>query len=184
MAQRGQREVAVPEAHAAAEEIASVLFRFGEERHSRRIARAICDAREKTPLRTTRQLVEIVERSVPRTRRRKDRAEKHPATRTFQAIRIFINSELEELEAALEQSLSVLAPGGRLVAISFHSLEDRIVKRFMRNRSKPAPADTGFPEEIEPLLEIIGKPRRPGDDEVQTNPRARSAVLRVAEKRS
>ena len=167
------------------QEIATVLFRFGEERHSRRIARAIVRERNKTPLRTTRQLSQIVERSLPRApwkRRRMGHSEKHPATRVFQAIRIFINRELEELEAGLEQSIEVLMPGGRLVTISFHSLEDRIVKRFMRARSRPASAH----EEINgggPTLKIIGKPLRPDEDEIRANPRARSAVMRVAEKR-
>lgn len=171
---------------ADAEEIASVLFRFGEEKHSRRIARAICEARRKTPLRTTRQLAEIVERAaprVPRTRREKGQAAKHPATRVFQAIRIYVNRELEELEAVLEQSIEVLMPGGRLVALSFHSLEDRMVKRFMRSRSKPVYTDERGSGETAPLLEIVGKPMRPSEDEVRANPRARSAVMRVAEKR-
>jgi len=171
---------------ADAEEIASVLFRFGEEKHSRRIARAICEARRKTPLRTTRQLAEIVERAaprVPRQRRGKGQSAKHPATRVFQAIRIYVNRELEELEAALEQSIEVLMPGGRLVVVSFHSLEDRMVKRFMRSRSKPVYTDERGSGETAPLLEVVGKPMRPSEDEVRANPRARSAVMRVAEKR-
>ncbi len=166
------------------QEIATVLFRFGEERHSRRIARAIVRERNKGPLRTTRQLAHIVERSVPRApwkRRRMGHPDKHPATRVFQAIRIFINRELEELEAGLEQSIKVLMPEGRLVTISFHSLEDRIVKRFMRARSRP-PAHEGF-NGGEPTLKTIGKPLRPDEEEIRANPRARSAVLRVAEKR-
>lgn len=172
---------------ADSEEIASVLYRFGEERHSRRIARAICEMRRKTPLRTTRQLAEIVERAAPRAPqqgRRRGQAEKHPATRVFQAIRIFVNRELEELEAALEQSVDVLKPGGRLVTISFHSLEDRMVKRFMRALSKSASADDRHPGDVGPLLEIVSKPRRPVEEEIRANPRARSAVMRVAEKRS
>lgn len=172
---------------ADSEEIASVLYRFGEERNSRRIARAICEMRRKTPLRTTRQLAEIVERAAPRAprqRRRRGRAEKHPATRVFQAIRIFVNRELEELEAVLEQSVEVLKPGGRLVTISFHSLEDRMVKRFMRALSKSASADDRHPGDDGPLLKIVSKPRRPVEEEIRANPRARSAVMRVAEKRS
>ncbi len=171
---------------AGSEEIASVLFRFGEERHSRRIARAICEARRKSPLRTTRQLAELVERAVPRAprqRHRKSSSEKHPATRVFQAIRIFVNRELEELEAGLEQSLKVLMPRGKLITICFHSLEDRIVKRFMRAHSKPSLADEQIPGGPGPLLEIIAKPTRPGEDEIRGNPRARSAIMRVAEKR-
>ncbi len=172
---------------AQAEEIASVLFRFGEERHARRIARSICETRGKTPLRTTRQLAEIVERAVPRApwqRRRKGHSEKHPATRVFQAIRIHLNRELEELEAALEQSLDVLKPGGRLVTISFHSLEDRIVKRFMRAQSRPSAANDQRGAETVPMLDIVSKATRPGEDEIRANPRARSAVMRVAEKRA
>ena len=171
---------------AGAEEIASVLFRFGEERHSRRIARAICEARRKSPLRTTRQLAELVEAAAPRTpwrRSRKGQSEKHPATRVFQAIRIFINRELEELQAGLEQSVDVLMPGGRLVTISFHSLEDRIVKRFMRAQSKTTFVDEQHRSGAGSLLEITAKPRRPGEDEIRANPRARSAIMRVAEKR-
>ncbi len=172
---------------AGAEEIASVLFRFGEERFSRRIARAICNARRDAPIRTTRQLAEIVERAVPRVprhRRKKTLAERHPATRTFQAIRIFINRELEELETALVQSVNVLKPGGRLVTISFHSLEDRKVKRFMRSMSRPGPLDGIATSGRQPVLGIVGRPARPDEEEVRSNPRARSAVMRVAEKRS
>ncbi len=167
------------------DEIATVIFRFGEERHSRRIARAICEARRKSPLRTTRQLAQVVERAAPRApwrRRRKGQSEKHPATRVFQAIRIFINRELEELEAGLGQSIKVLKPGGRLVVISFHSLEDRMVKRFMRAHSKLALEDQPISAGAGPLLKIIGKPARPDEDEISANPRARSAVMRVAEK--
>jgi 16S rRNA (cytosine1402-N4)-methyltransferase len=171
---------------ASADDIASVLFRFGEEKHSRRIARAICEARRKSPLRTTRQLAQLVEAAAPRSpsrRGRKGQSEKHPATRVFQAIRIFINCELEELQAGLEQSVNVLMPRGRLVTISFHSLEDRIVKRFMRAHSKSAPADDQDRGGAGSLLEITSKPVRPGEDEVRENPRARSAMMRVAEKR-
>ncbi|HSS63907.1 MAG TPA: 16S rRNA (cytosine(1402)-N(4))-methyltransferase RsmH [Gammaproteobacteria bacterium] len=172
---------------AGEQEIASVLFRFGEERHSRRIARAICEARRKSPLRTTRQLAQLVERAVPRVpRKRHGRrlSEKHPATRVFQAVRIFINRELEELEAGLEQSVTVLTVGGRLVTISFHSLEDRIVKRFMRAHSRSTSGYAQHAGGAGPLLDIVSKPARPGDDEIRVNPRARSAIMRVAEKRS
>ncbi len=168
---------------AGAEEIASVLFRFGEERHSRRIARAICEARRKSPLRTTRQLAEVVLRASPPQRRRKGQSEKHPATRVFQAIRIYINRELEELKAGLEQSVQVLMPGGRLVAVSFHSLEDRMVKRFMRAQSKSTSVEGQDSGGAGPLLTTIGKPTRPVEAEISANPRARSAIMRVAEKR-
>jgi 16S rRNA (cytosine1402-N4)-methyltransferase len=170
-------------ARAGLDEIASVLFRFGEERHSRRIARAILEARGNSPLRTTRQLAQLVEAAVPRRRGRKGQREKHPATRVFQAVRIFINRELEELQAGLKQSVEVLAPGGRLVTISFHSLEDRIVKRFMRAHSRSALPDEGHCRGAGPALEITCGPVRPGEDEIRENPRARSAIMRVAEKR-
>ena len=167
-------------ARADERELADVIHRYGEERYARRIARAIVQARDGVPLRTTRQLAELVERSVPRRERHK-----HPATRTFQAIRIHINRELEALEAALDQSLAVLAPGGRLVVIAFHSLEDRIVKRFIRRHSRPAPLPRKLPVAAdEPFLPLrdLGK-RRPDALEVARNPRARSAILRVAERR-
>lgn len=172
-------------ARAAAEDIADVLFRYGEERHSRRIARAICEARRQSPIRTTRQLADIVQRASPRPtrqRRKPPQAEKHPATRTFQALRIHINRELDELQAALHQSVKVLAPEGRLVTISFHSLEDRLVKRFMRRLSKPGDGTGGGPPAQPPVLRTIGRPVRPVEEEVRANPRARSAVMRVAER--
>ncbi|BCX88028.1 16S rRNA (cytosine1402-N4)-methyltransferase [Methylomarinovum tepidoasis] len=167
-------------AQADERELADVIHRYGEERYARRIARAIVRARVEAPLRTTRQLAELVERAVPRRERHK-----HPATRTFQAIRIHVNRELEALEAALAQSLEVLAPGGRLVVIAFHSLEDRIVKRFIRRHSRPAPLPRKLPVAVsEPDLPLrdLGK-RRPDALEIARNPRARSAVLRVAERR-
>ena len=165
---------------AAERDIAQVIHEYGEERHARRIARAIVEARTAQPIATTLQLAEIVARATPRHDRFK-----HPATRTFQAIRIFINRELEELSVCLEQCLRVLAPAGRLAVISFHSLEDRIVKRFIRDHSRsPAPdprapwlEPTGKPE-----LRAVGKAIKPGAAEIARNPRARSAVLRVAEK--
>nr|WP_317705676.1 16S rRNA (cytosine(1402)-N(4))-methyltransferase RsmH [Methylomarinovum caldicuralii] len=167
-------------ARADERELADVIHRYGEERYARRIARTIVRARTETPLRTTRQLAELVERAVPRRERHK-----HPATRTFQAIRIHVNRELEALEAALAQSLEVLAPGGRLVVIAFHSLEDRIVKRFIRRHSRPAPLPRKLPvvvSELDLPLRDLGK-RRPDALEIARNPRARSAVLRVAERR-
>jgi len=167
-------------ATAEAGEIADVIRRFGEERHSRRIARAIVEQRLERPLETTDQLAELVAAAVPGREKGK-----HPATRTFQAIRIFINGELDELRAALDAALDGLKVGGRLVVISFHSLEDRIVKRFMREqaRGRELPRDipvTGEPEGR--TLRIVGKPVRAGKAECQANPRARSAVMRVAER--
>ncbi len=162
------------------EDIASAIHEFGEERHARRIARAITTARTTTPLTDTLQLAEIVSRAVPRHERHK-----HPATRTFQAIRIFINRELEELATCLEQCLKVLAPAGRLAVISFHSLEDRMVKRFIRDHARLPEPDLKAPwlePAGNPVLRSIGKAVQPGDAEVMENPRARSAVLRVAEK--
>jgi 16S rRNA (cytosine1402-N4)-methyltransferase len=161
--------------------IAYVLKAYGEERFSKRIARAIVKARQEAPITTTTRLAGIVSAANPAWER-----DRHPATRAFQAIRIHINHELEDLAQGLIQSLRVLAPGGRLVVISFHSLEDRIVKRFMRDASRggddlppglPVPAAA-----FKPTLRLVGKPQFPGASEVGANPRARSAVLRVAEK--
>lgn len=166
-------------ARADEREIADVLYRFGEERQSRRIARAIVARRADRPLRTTAELAALVESVLGR-----GEPGKHPATRSFQAIRIHINRELEALEAALEQAVAALAPGGRLAVISFHSLEDRMVKLFIRDRSGRAPRprgglpDSGPP----PSLEPVGRAIRAGAAEVNANPRARSAVLRVAQK--
>lgn len=159
--------------------LASVLRDYGEERYARRIARAIVEGRSKRPIFSTRELVEIIESAVP-TRERG----KHPATRSFQAIRIFINRELEELEQGLRQAVDILKPGGRLVIIAFHSLEDRIVKRFMRNEERRRTLLPHLPlQATEPgRLKRVGKARMPGPEEVRDNPRARSAVLRVAER--
>jgi 16S rRNA (cytosine1402-N4)-methyltransferase len=162
-------------------DLARVLRTLGEERAAPRIARAIVRARAKGAIGTTRQLAEVVAAAVPGGARRRH----HPATRCFQAIRMHVNRELEELESALPQTLRVLAPGGRLAVISFHSLEDRIVKRFMRDplgrgpqpRHLPVPARLDAP----PLRPVAGL-QRPGDEEVQVNVRARSARLRVAER--
>lgn len=166
---------------AAEREIADVIFQYGEERFGRRIARAIVQARAEGPITDTAQLAAIVAAAVP-TRERN----KHPATRTFQALRIHINRELDELDACLEQSVRVLAAGGRLAVISFHSLEDRRVKRFMRDAARPRPpADMppGMPVALpEPTLKLIGKPIFAAEEEVSANPRARSAVLRTAER--
>ena len=162
---------------ASAAEIARVLRTCGEEPEAHRIARAIIRAR---PLSTTRQLAELVEKTLPRRAR-----DRHPATLTFQAIRIFLNRELEELDAALPQALAVLRPGARLAVISFHSLEDRRVKRFIRDQARgdPFPRDLPVPQTaLHPRLRPVGDAVRPGAEEVADNPRARSAILRVAEK--
>jgi 16S rRNA (cytosine1402-N4)-methyltransferase len=167
-------------AHASDDEIVQVLFDFGEERFARRIARDIVAQRGERPLTTTTQLAALVARSVP-TRE----PGKHPATRTFQALRIRINDELEEIQDCLRQSCDLLAGAGRLVVISFHSLEDRIVKRFMRTESRGPVLPKGLPvtaEESRGRLRILGKPVRPSPAEVASNPRARSAVMRVAER--
>jgi 16S rRNA (cytosine1402-N4)-methyltransferase len=167
-------------AHVDEQTIASTLKDLGEERFARRIARAILAARVESPILTTRRLAEIVARAVP-TRE----PGKHPATRTFQALRIRVNDELGELERALAQVCNLLAAGGRLAVISFHSLEDRIVKRFMRDEAQGPRLPKGVPvmaSETRGRLKIIGKPQRPGEAELAENPRARSAVLRVAER--
>jgi 16S rRNA (cytosine1402-N4)-methyltransferase len=167
-------------ARAGEREIADVLFKLGEEKFSRRIARAIVAARAETPIVTTRQLAGIVAGAVP-TRE----PGKHPATRTFQAIRIHVNRELEEAEAALPQAVNLLAPGGRLCVISFHSLEDRLVKRFMRREAQGDPIYAELPDvpaHARPRLKLIGGAVMPSDEEIARNPRARSAVLRVAER--
>jgi len=167
-------------AHASEQDIASVLYELGEERHARRIARAIVEARTAAPITDTLRLAEIVSRAAPRHDRFK-----HPATRSFQAIRIFINRELEELTSCLEQCLRVLAPAGRLAVISFHSLEDRIVKRFVRDHARgpaPDPKAPWLEPAGRPDLRAVGKAMYPSAAEMQANPRARSATLRVAER--
>ncbi len=161
-------------------DLARVLKNFGEERYARRIAAAVGRERRAQPITTTRRLADIVAAAIPTRERDKD-----PATRTFQAIRIHINRELEDIQQALDQVLDVLATGGRLVVISFHSLEDRMVKRFMRDKARGdgLPRDLPVPSSaLKPRLKTIGKPIRPGETEVTNNPRARSAILRVAEK--
>ncbi len=159
--------------------LADILWRLGEERFSRRIARAIVQARGETPITRTAQLAEIIASAVPRRE-----PGKHPATRSFQALRLWINQELAELEAVLPQAREALAIGGRLAVISFHSLEDRMVKHFLRG--EPAP---DLPREIPLAVErppavwrLIGRAQKASAAEVKANPRARSAVLRVAEK--
>ena len=160
-------------------QVVEVLREYGEERFARRIARAVVTARKHSAINTTRQLADIVARASP-TRERA----KHPATRTFQAIRIYINRELDDLRQVLNEVVGALAPGGRFAVISFHSLEDRIVKRFIRDRSRAGDASGSAPVEtpVRPDLRRIGKLERPSVEDIQRNPRARSAILRVAEK--
>ncbi|WP_456374726.1 16S rRNA (cytosine(1402)-N(4))-methyltransferase RsmH [Thiolapillus sp.] len=164
-------------------EIARVLWEFGEERYSRRIAKAIVGQRETRPLHTTLQLADLIQKVSPVKERHK-----HPATRSFQAIRIHINRELDDLREGLRQAVEVLASGGRLVVISFHSLEDRIVKRFFREQSRGDMLPRGVPVLEKDLrrgvLKLVGKPLRAGKRELAENPRARSAIMRVAEKRA
>lgn len=165
-------------------EIASVLKNLGEERYARRIARAIVGQRASSPIRTTSDLVRVVEKAVPRSGSRI-----HPATRTFQAIRIAVNRELEVLQVGLQSSIDVLAVGGRLVVISFHSLEDRIVKHFIREHSGAAenlPRRLPVPDPVADagVLRGLGGLTRPGEAETARNARARSARMRVAERRA
>lgn len=167
-------------ARADAAQIERVLRDFGEERFARRIARGIVEARAAAPIATTRRLADIVARAVPRRE-----PGKHPATRTFQALRIQVNDELGELQRSLDQVCDLLATAGRLVVISFHSLEDRIVKRFMRREARGPELPKGVPvraDHCQGRLRILGKPQHPAESEVRANPRARSATLRVAER--
>ncbi len=167
-------------ARAEEREISRVISRYGEERFARRIARAIVHRREESAIDTTFKLVDVIGEAVPRRE-----PSKHPATRTFQAIRIFINGELDALETCLAGVVEVLATGGRLVVISFHSLEDRIVKRFMRNLARGELLPDKLPvrdADIKRTFRLVGKPVRPSDDEVSVNRRARSSIMRVAEK--
>ncbi len=167
--------------HADEAEIAQVVREYGEERFAKQIARAIVAARGVAPLATTGQLARLVAGAVRTRERGQD-----PATRTFQAIRIHVNRELEELAEALPQAVELLGPGGRIAVISFHSLEDRLVKRFLRTEASgpEVPADIPLPADKLPQgrLRLIGKAIRPTAAEATANPRARSAVLRVAEK--
>jgi 16S rRNA (cytosine1402-N4)-methyltransferase len=168
-------------ATAAEDEIREVIENHGEERFAKQIAAAIVAARARGPIGTTRQLALLVAQAVPTREPRQD-----PATRTFQALRIHVNQELEELSLVLPQSVELLAAGGRLVVISFHSLEDRIVKRFMRGEARPDRLPLRLPvrarELAPPRLRIVGRARRPSPEEVTANPRARSAIMRVAER--
>ncbi len=167
-------------AQAKEDEIIEVLRTFGEERYAPRIARAIVNARKQDPLINTATLASVVAQANPRWER-----DKHPATRAFQAIRIFINQELNELVAALPQALTALAPGGRLVVMSFHSLEDRIVKQFIRREARGESLPRDLPvmaSTFHPRLREMGGVIRADTTEVSENPRARSAVLRIAER--
>jgi 16S rRNA (cytosine1402-N4)-methyltransferase len=163
-------------------EIADVLWQFGEEKFSRRIARVVVSTRAETPITNTLQLAELISAAVP-----KKEKFKHPATRSFQAIRIYINQELDVLPRALQAGADMLAPGGRLAVISFHSLEDRIVKRFMRDaaRGPQLPKDLPvLPADHASPFRLVGKAVMPGEKEISRNPRARSSVLRVMERLS
>lgn len=167
-------------ATAAEQDIADVIYRYGEDRFSRRIARAIVKEREVAPISRTLQLAEIVKQANPAWEKHK-----HPATRAFQAIRIYINRELVSLENVLDKALSALRPGGRLVVISFHSLEDRLVKQFIQKQSKGDDFPRDLPvtaSALSPTLTKVGKAIKPSEQEIRHNPRARSAVMRVAEK--
>lgn len=167
-------------ASASERDIADVLFTYGEEKFGRRMARAIVEARQKSPITTTKQLADIVAAANPRWEKGK-----HPATRAFQAIRIEVNRELDDLIDCLDEALEVLKVGGRLVVISFHSLEDRIVKRFIRRHVKGEDMPKDLPvtqDMLNQRLKALGKPVKAGLDEVEANYRSRSAVMRIAEK--
>ena len=167
-------------AKAKVEDITFVIKTLGEERFGKRIANAIVETREHTPIVSTTQLATLVDKAMPFREKNK-----HPATRTFQAIRIYINNELEDLKTGLEQSLDILAVGGRLAVITFHSLEDRIVKRYFRDEARGDDLPSDFPitaDQLNPRIKLVGKAIKATDKELEENPRARSAVLRVVEK--
>ena len=166
-------------ARASEKDIADVLWLYGEERQSRRIARFIVARRAEQSIVRTAQLADLIAQACPR-----GASKTHPATRSFQAIRIYINRELADLEAGLDAALSRLKVGGRLAVISFHSLEDRMVKQFMAKHAKAPPANRRMPVELAftPVLRLVGGAQKASEAELAANPRARSAVLRVAEK--
>jgi len=169
-------------ASASEAELADVIYIYGEERHSRKVARAITTTRKDAPITTTRQLADLVSRVV-----RSKPGDIHPATRTFQALRIFVNEELDELGDALAAAERVLKPGGRLAVVSFHSLEDRIVKNFLAARAKTAGTSRHLPEvaQLAPSFDLLTRrPVVPAETELAANPRARSAKLRAAERTS
>ena len=159
-------------------DMSRVFWEFGEERYARRIARSIVKARQQQCLETTTQLAELIETTIGKRER------KHPATRCFQAIRIVVNNELGDLASGLEAAIRQLRPGGRLVTISFHSLEDRLVKRTFREAVRPGRVRRNIPDHPDwsPRLKLVGKAIRPSQQEISANPRARSAIMRVAEK--
>ncbi len=180
MDQSAELTAAIWLAQAEESELRKVFKQYGEERFASRIARAIVNQRATEPLETTIQLADLIKKVVPIKE-----FDKHPATRVFQAIRISINKELEEIAVALPQALKWLKTGGRLAVISFHSLEDRIVKQFFKNQAKGDDYPQDLPitaDMLNPRLKIIGKPIRPTQAEIDVNPRSRSAILRVAEK--
>ena len=165
---------------ASEDDITWVFKEYGEERFAKRMARAIITERQKTPFTRTKHLAEVIKEANPAWEKGK-----HPATRAFQAIRIQVNNELTDLDSVLEQALAVLAPGGRLVVISFHSLEDRAVKRFIRRQELGDPVPKGLPvrdDQLNKRMRSLGKAIKASDEEVNANVRSRSAVMRVAEK--
>jgi 16S rRNA (cytosine1402-N4)-methyltransferase len=167
-------------ARAEEAEIARVLWEFGEERRSRAVARRIVERRAEEALTTTQQLADLIS-----TVRGTKSGDKHPATRSFQGIRIHVNDELGQIQRALDALPQILAPGGRACVISFHSLEDRLVKHSFRRMSEPDPVWRGLPDmpaAARPVMKLVGKPQRPATEECAANPRARSATLRVAER--
>lgn len=169
-------------AYADVEDICWVLRTFGEEKHAWRIANAIVDAREETPFTRTGELAKLIKTTAPQRE-----IKKHPATRSFQAIRMYINSELEQIEKVLSASLNVLAENGRLVVISFHSLEDRMVKQFMKKNSQGKKVPRGLPISEDELnkgikMRLVGRKLKPSKTEVEENVRSRSSVLRIAER--
>ena len=163
-------------------EIVDVLWQFGEEKFSRRIARAVLRERESKPIETTLRLANIVAGAIPKSKQTKG---KNPATRSFQAIRIFINKELEDLEVCLERSIESLAKNGRVAIISFHSLEDRMVKRFFKDKSSGPKIPRGLPvmdDQFKVDFKIVGKPVKASQEEIDVNARSRSAIMRIGEK--
>jgi len=166
-------------AEAPERELTRVFWEFGEERHGRRIARNIVMARQQQRLETTGQLARLIENTIGRREKNK-----HPATRCFQAIRIFVNDEMAQLAKGLATAIRLLRPGGRLVVISFHSLEDRLVKRTIREAARPGRVRKNIPQhpDLKPVVKPIGKLIKASETELSVNPRARSAVMRIAEK--
>ncbi|NKB46345.1 MAG: 16S rRNA (cytosine(1402)-N(4))-methyltransferase RsmH [Legionellales bacterium] len=168
-------------AAASEAQISQVIYEYGEDRYARKIAKAIVTARTQQPITRTEQLADIVKQAIPKWEKHK-----HPATRTFQALRIVVNDELGELQRLLAAVTEMLAIGGRLVVISFHSLEDRLVKRFLMRQSSSPSLPMGLPitkqQMAKPRFRKVGKAIKPGREEVQSNLRARSAILRIGEK--